>query len=474
MTAANLTHIFHLLIDGRPVAGARSTGVVNPATGAVFASCPRASVDQLNDAVSAARRAFSSWSRTRIEQRRAALVALAEALVARKSQFAQLLTAEQGKPVGDAEAEVIESAGLLRGFAGMNLADRILQDTAQGLVVAHDAPLGVVAVITAWNFPLWLLTVKLAPALLAGNTVVVKPAPTTPLTTLLFGELCAEYLPPGVCNVIADENELGDTLTGHPDVAKVTFTGSTQTGRRVMAQAASTLKRLTLELGGNDPAIVLEDVDVKRAAAGIFTGATINAGQLCTAIKRVYVPERLCDAFCAELAALANAVIVGDGRDPATQMGPMQNLNHFERIQGLLTSANAQGRIVAGGQVIDRPGYFVRPTVVRDLPDDARLVREEQFGPILPVLTYRTVVDAIARANDSIYGLTATVWGRDSDRAMEVARQLESGTVWVNRHLELSLDIAVGGVKQSGVGVELGEEGLREFCQRRLLSIGRP
>jgi acyl-CoA reductase-like NAD-dependent aldehyde dehydrogenase len=313
----------------------------------------------------------------------------------------------------------------------------------------------------------------LAPALLAGNTVVAKPAPTTPLSTLLFGELCAKLLPAGVCNVITDQNDLGDALTGHPDIAKITFTGSTQTGRKVMAQAAATLKRLTLELGGNDPAIVLDDTDVAEIATKVFAGAMINGGQLCTAIKRVYVPVHLYDSMCEELARLADRVILGDGMDASTQMGPVQNRAHFDRMKSLLDEAHKEGTVIAGGYVLERPGYFVRPTIVRDIADDARLVREEQFGPLLPVLAYHTVEEAITRANDSLYGLTATVWGRDTTRALEVAKQLECGTVWVNRHLELPIDIAVGGVKQSGLGVELGAEGLREFTQRRIVNVGR-
>jgi acyl-CoA reductase-like NAD-dependent aldehyde dehydrogenase len=473
MTTLGSTHNFQLLLDGRMVPGAATLPVINPATGELLATAPRADRRQLESAVQAARRAFPSWARTSLGERSAAVVALADALSARKQQFATLLTEEQGKPLPDAAGEVSECIGLLRGFAHMELSPRVLRDTAQEYIVQEDAPLGVVAVITAWNFPLFLLAVKLAPALLAGDTVVVKPAPTTPLTTLLFGELCATLLPPGVCNVITDCNDLGDVLTAHRDVAKVTFTGSTQTGRRVMAQAAGTLKRLTLELGGNDAAIVLEDSSVKEVAAKVFSGAMANAGQLCTAIKRVYVPDHLYDSVCGELALLADQVILGNGLDAATQMGPVQNKAHFDRLKGLLEEAHRDGTVIAGGHALGRPGYFIRPTIVRDIGDDAMLVRDEQFGPILPVMSYRTVDEAIARANDSVYGLCATVWGRDATRAFEVARRLECGTAWVNRHLELPIDIAVGGAKQSGIGVELGPEGLREFTQRRIVSVGR-
>jgi len=280
-----------------------------------------------------------------------------------------------------------------------------------------------------------------APALLAGNTLVAKPAPTTPLTTLLFGELAAEFLPAGVLNVIVDQNDLGGYLTQHPDVAKVAFTGSTATGRKVMASVASTLKRLTLELGGNDAAIVLDDVNVPEVAAKIFNGAMFNSGQVCLAIKRVYVPDALYEQMCTELARLAGEAVVGDGLDAATQFGPIQNKQQFEKVQGFLDDAHAHGKVIAGGKALDREGYFIPPTIVRDIPDDARLVREEQFGPVLPVLKYSSLDDAIARANGTDYGLGGTVWGRDLNRANDVARQIASGTIWINKHLDLPPDI---------------------------------
>ena len=473
MTIESSAHSWRLLIDGRLEPGAAMMAVINPATTEPLTTCPRADLAQLNIAVLAAKRAFPAWARTPIDKRRKALFALAGALSDRAQQFAMILTEEQGKPLGDAQAEVTECVDLLRGFARMELSPQIIRDTVHELIVQESAPLGVVAVITAWNFPLYLLTVKIAPALLAGNTLVIKPAPTTPLTTLLFGELCAELLPAGVFNVITDQNDLGEALTRHHDIAKITFTGSSHTGRQVMAQAAGTLKRLTLELGGNDAAIILEDANIEEVSAKVFAGAMINAGQLCTAIKRVYVPDTLYDAMCEKLAWLADQVIVGDGKDAATQMGPLQNLAHFGKVHGLLDEAHREGTIIAGGQVLDRAGYFIRPTIVRDIGDVARVVREEQFGPILPIMRYGRVEEAIARANDSIYGLSGTVWGHDAARAFAIAGKLECGTVWVNRHLDLPIDVAFGGVKQSGLGVELGEEGLREFTQRRIVSLGR-
>ena len=365
---------YKLLIDGELKAGAASLDVINPATGKLLTRCARADRAQLEAAIAAAKAAFPAWSRTPIQARRQALLKVADALESRVTEFAKLLTQEQGKPLVHATGEIAGAVAMIRAFAAMDLPDTVLRDNERERIVLHHAPLGVVAAITPWNFPMVLLMMKMAPALLAGNTMVAKPAPTTPLTTLLFGELCSSLLPRGVFNVIADQNDLGGMLTQHPDIAKVAFTGSTATGRKVMASVAGTIKRLTLELGGNDAAIVLDDVNVKEVAAKVFQGAMVNSGQVCLAIKRVYVPDALYDAMCDELAALAKAVVVGDGMDPATQMGPLQNKAQYEKVKEFLADATAHGRVIAGGNALDREGYFIAPTIVRDIPDNARLV----------------------------------------------------------------------------------------------------
>jgi acyl-CoA reductase-like NAD-dependent aldehyde dehydrogenase len=466
----NSTRAFDLLIDGRLIAGASKLDVINPATGQVFARCARADRALLDEAVAAARRAFQSWSRTDIHDRRVALRKIADALAARQDEFARVLTSEQGRPFAHTLFEIGESVGMLRGFAAMELPERVLRDSAAESVVQYHEPLGVVAAITPWNFPVVLLMIKVAPALLTGNTVVAKPAPTTPLTTAMFGELCSKILPAGVFNVVIDQNDLGDALTRHPDVAKVAFTGSTATGKKVMANAAGSIKRVTLELGGNDAAIVLDDVDVKATAPKVFQAAMINAGQVCLAAKRLYVPDAIYDEMCGELARLAKECVVGDGMDPATQMGPLQNRMQFEKVKQFLADARKHGTIIAGGEPLSRDGYFIPPTIVRDIADDTRLVREEQFGPVLPVLEYSDIDDAIARANDTEYGLGATVWGRDSKRAIAVARRVASGTVWVNRHLDMPPDVPFCGAKQSGFGIEMGREGLEEYTQCKVIN----
>jgi acyl-CoA reductase-like NAD-dependent aldehyde dehydrogenase len=464
---------FRLLINGKLVQGAGALDVINPATGRTLTTAPRADRAQLDQAVAAAKTAFPIWSATPLRQRAALLVKLAEALEAERGAFARLLTQEQGKPLLQALWEIDWAIGTIRYFATLDLPTEVLKEDATQKVVRQHKPLGVVAAITPWNFPVVLLIFKVAPALLAGNTVVAKPAPTTPLTTLRFGELCARVLPAGVVNVIVDQNDLGAALTNHPDVAKVAFTGSTATGKKVMAIAAGTLKRLTLELGGNDAAIVLRDIDPKDVAPKLYAAAMFNAGQTCVAIKRLYVHDSIHNAVCDELGRLARETVVGDGLEQRTLLGPIQNQAQFEKVKGFLEDARQNGKIVAGGGVLEREGYFVQPTIVRDIPDNARLVREEQFGPVLPVLRYSDIDEVIARANDTEFGLGGSVWSSDPNRAFGVATRINAGTVWVNKHLDLGPDTPYAGAKQSGIGTELGREGLEAFTQATIINMAK-
>jgi acyl-CoA reductase-like NAD-dependent aldehyde dehydrogenase len=465
--------MYQMLIDGELVDGSASLDVINPATGEAFATCGRAEEDDLQRAVAAARNAFPAWAALNWTERAVYLNALADGIEERGEEIAQLLTDEQGKPLGQARFEVGASVAAFRYFSAQEMLPRVVVDEPTSQVIEHYRPIGVVAAITPWNFPLILLSVKLSAALATGNTVVAKPAPTTPLSSLLVGEVAAATLPAGVLNVIVDANDLGGLLSAHPDVAKVTFTGSTATGKKVMQSAASSLKRLTLELGGNDAAILLDDADIDEVAPQIFNAATFNAGQVCMAAKRIYAPRAKYDALCDALANLANSAVVGDGHDPATAIGPIQNQMQFDKVMDLIEDSRRIGRIVAGGQRLNRPGFFIAPTVVRDLPDNARLVQEEQFGPVIPVLAYDDIEEVIERANDSEFGLAGTVWGKDVERAVEVAMRIRTGTVWVNKHLDLRFDVAFGGVKQSGIGREQGDDGLREFVETHVISIAK-
>lgn len=460
---------FKLLINGRLVDGDDELEVINPATEQVFARCARASAAQLDEAVAAAKAAFPPWAAKPLAERRAVLMRLADAVEDKAPALARLLTQEQGKPLPEAQAEIGYSIGFIRQLASYDLPVRLIEDSETRRVEEHRRPLGVVGAIIPWNFPILVVCFKIPFALLAGNTVVVKPSPTTPLTTLKLGELMAAIFPPGVVNIVTDLNDLGGRLTAHPDVAKISFTGSTETGRKVMASAAATIKRLTLELGGNDAAIVLGDVDPVKVAPGLFGGAFMNAGQVCLAIKRVYAHADIYDALCAELARLAEAAVVDDGLMQGATIGPLQNRMQYEKVLRFLDDAKANGSIIAGG-VEDRPGYFVRPTIVRDISDGTRLVDEEQFGPILPVIRYSDAEDALARANASPWGLGGSIWSTDRAAARDLASRMDAGTVWINTHLDFGPDIPFGGSKQSGVGVEFGEEGLHEFTQLHVIN----
>ena len=460
-----------LLINGNLVAGDQTMPVLNPASEEVLAECPRGSVAQLNEAVAAAKAAFPAWAKTDIGARRKIIGEIADLIDANASELARTLTQEQGKPLAEAAAEVGGMAAFFRYFATLDLSMKVIEDSGERRVELHRRPLGVVGAIIPWNYPLLLLAFKLPPALLAGNTIVVKPAPTTPLSSLQFAALIKDLLPPGVVNFITDANDLGDALTAHPDIAKISFTGSTATGRKVMASASNTLKRVTLELGGNDAGIVLGDVDPAAVAPAIFEGAFQNSGQVCLALKRLYVHESVYDRMCDELAKIADATIVDDGLKQGTKLGPLQNKMQYEKVKAFLADARASGKVVAGGEVPDRAGYFIRPTIVRDIAEGSRLVDEEQFGPVLPLIKFTDDDDAVRRANASTYGLGGSVWSSDKDRAYDLAVQMEAGTVWVNQHLQLMPNVPFGGAKSSGIGRELGEEGLAEFTQLQVINV---
>lgn len=463
--------VFPMLINGKLETGAKVLDVVNPATEALAGQCARASQSQLDQAVEAAGAAFAGWAATPIAQRRAALEGICDLVVANAESLARTLTLEQGKPLAEAIAEVHGFAYFTRHFAASDLSPEILEETEARRVESHRAPLGVVAAIIPWNFPLILLGFKLGPALIAGNTLVVKPAPTTPLATLQLAALIKDALPPGVLNVIADDNDLGSALTSHPGVRKVSFTGSTATGARVMASAAESLKRVTLEMGGNDAGIVLADNDPKEVAPKLFASAFGNCGQICIAMKRLYVQDEIYDAVCDELAEIAASKTVGDGLDPDTDLGPLQNKRQYEKVAELIADAAQHGKVIAGGEPNAGPGFFIPPTIVRDVADGVRLVDEEQFGPALPVIRFSDLDDAVSRVNRGAEGLGGSVWTKDLDAARDLAVRMESGTVWVNKHGELDPSIPFSGAKQSGIGTELGMAGVEEFTQRKVVNL---
>ena len=384
----------------------------------------------------------------------------------------RLLTMEQGKARAGAEWEIGGSVYWCREIATQSLEPH-REDAGDGRTIeTRRVPLGVVAGITPWNFPVLLAVWKIAPALLAGNTMVLKPSPYTPLCTLKLGELLRDVLPAGVLNVVSGGNEIGAALTGHKDIRKVSFTGSTATGRKIMASASGNLKRITLELGGNDPAIVLPDVDPKEVAPKLFWAAFQNSAQFCVAAKRLYIHAEIYDALAAELAAYAETVIVGNGAHQGTNLGPIQNRMQFEKLKELLGDAKANGlRFLTGGEIVEGKGYFVPVTLIDNPPEDSRVVTEEAFGPVLPLLRFEDIDDVVRRANDSEYGLAASVWGRDIDKARSVAERIEAGTVWINEVHSFSPHVAFGGHKQSGIGIENALEGLAEYTNSQTIVV---
>lgn len=468
---------FNLVINGQSVSGESAFDVINPADKSVVASCPKASVSQLNDAVAAAKAAFPAWSELSYEARREKLMQLADAVEANGGEFMELLTKEQGKPMkGFADlGSGFEFGGTLawmRGTASMDLAPEVIQDNDVARIELHRKPLGVVGSITPWNYPLLIGVWHMIPALLTGNTVVIKPSEMTPLSTLRFGELAKDILPAGVLNVVAGDGEIGAAMSGHEDINKIVFTGSTPTGKAIMKSASDNLKRLTLELGGNDAGIVLADADIEASAPKIFATSFINNGQTCAALKRLYVHESVHDQLCDALTNMANAMKTGNGMAEESDFGPLQNEDQLNIVKALAEDAKARGaNFLCGGEVKDESGYFYPITLVNNISDGARLVDEEQFGPILPIIKFSDVEEAISNANRLKAGLGGSVWSQNIEEAKKIAARLECGTAWVNNHAMIQLDAPFGGVKDSGFGVEFGDAGLKEFTSIQTVQI---
>ena len=465
---------FSLLIDGSLTTGTSRLDVINPATGAVFARGPAAGKTELDGAVAAARRAFASFKETTYAERAELVKQLAAALRAHQDELAELLTREQGKPLGQSVAEIDRGAAQSEGMVGIEIPIEPLIDDDEKQIELRYRPLGVVGIITPWNAPVNLALGPLVSALYTGNTVVLKPSPYTPLTTLKLGELFKDIFPAGVVNVLAGGDELGQWMTEHADIDKISFTGSVATGKKVLASAAGTLKRVTLELGGNDPAIILEDADPKAIAKKVFFASFVNSGQVCMAIKRIYAHEKIYDALCEALVEEAKKAKVGNGLEEGTQLGPIQNKMQYDKVRDIIEDTKKSGaRFLTGGEVPAGPGYFIPPTLVTDIDESSRLVREEQFGPIVPILKYSDLDDALRRANDTRFGLSGSVWTSDPARGKEIAAKLEVGTAWVNQHRATSAFVPFGGAKESGYGRQYSILGLKGYMEPEVVSVAK-
>lgn len=470
---------FNMIINGVSNQSDTYFEVINPATGQAFAKCQQGNVDAVNQAVIAARAAFPDWAATSNEERKIKIHAIATMLEENMPELMKLVTEESGKPLGGlngvgAGMEVGGSAAWAHYTAELELSVDVIQDNEEARIEVHRKPLGVVASITPWNWPLMIAIWHIIPALRSGNTVVIKPSPTTPLSTIRFIELANQILPAGVLNVVTGGSDVGAAMTNHPDINKIIFTGSTTTGKSIMQAAAGNLKRLTLELGGNDAGIILPDVDVKQMAAKIFGVCFHNNGQTCACLKRLYVHESIYQEMCTELTSLAKSVVVGNGLDEGVELGPLQNKKQLDIVIELAEDAKANGgRFLCGGNVMPGEGYFFEPTIVADLSDGSRLVDEEPFGPILPIIKYSDIDEVINRANKNDSGLGGSVWSSDTVKAAQLAQRLECGSVWVNDHGAIQPDAPFGGVKQSGIGVEFGLYGLEEYTFIQTLKIAK-
>ncbi|MEY9534621.1 aldehyde dehydrogenase family protein [Sinorhizobium fredii] len=464
---------YSLIIGGKTVPTYTHMEVKNPASAGVVGMAPKATLEHLDLAVRTAEEAFETWSNLTSEQRANACRAVAQKIEDNAEDLAQLITREQGKPLNGngSRWEVGGAVAWARHTATLDTPIEILQDNCDGKVELLRKPLGVVGSITPWNYPVLIAIWHILPAIRTGNTVVIKPSPFTPLSTLRLVELINEVLPPGVVNSIAGEDHLGAAMSSHKSIRKIVFTGSCATGQKIMKTAAETMKRLTLEMGGNDAGIVLPDVIPEQIIENLFWGAFLNGGQTCAALKRLYVHESVYDEICTKLAEFAKRIPVGDGLLEDNLLGPVQNKRQFDKIVELVEQAKLDGgRVLVGGENNRKgPGYFYPVTLVADLKNGSRLVDEEQFGPVLPIIKYRDLDEVIALANDNPNGLGGSVWARDLQKAAEVASRMECGSVWINKHGAIQPNAPFGGIKTSGYGVEFATEGLKEFTDIQVI-----
>jgi acyl-CoA reductase-like NAD-dependent aldehyde dehydrogenase len=465
---------YEMTIGGETVSADEYTDIRNPAnTEEIVGQAPVGNKTHLDKAIAAAEKAYASWRFSSEEDRVNACNAIAKVCSDNAEELAVLLTKEQGKPLGGlgSNFELGGCAGWAGYTATLALPDKVIEDSDERHVVQKRVPLGVVGSITPWNWPLMIAIWHIVPGIRSGNTVVIKPSPYTPLSTLRMVELMNEVLPAGLVNVISGGDELGAELTGHDGVNKIVFTGSIATGKKVMASAAKSVTPVTLELGGNDAGIMLQGEDPAKFAEGMFFGSMINSGQTCGAMKRLYVHEDDLNATVDALVGFAGNIPMGDGMDESSLLGPVQNERQFKRVVELVEDAKANGgTCVLGGEPAGGPNYFYPVTIVTGVSDGVRLVDEEQFGPVLPIITYTDLEDAISAANGLEFGLDASVWGSDAEATAAVAERLEAGTVLINKHGEIAPHIPFGGIKCSGLGVEFGEEGLAAYTSIKIIN----
>jgi len=472
-----------MLIGGEWV-GSRSGNsieVLNPATGESVDTAPRGTAEDAREAIDCAHEAFGVWSEWTQAKRANVLRRVVELIRLHEKELATLLTKEQGKPLREAVLEIKRYAHTLEYYAGLGKNIRggyipQIEENKYGLIIKR--PLGVVGAIVPWNFPVSLMGNKIGPALLAGNTMVIKPAETTPLTDLrVVGLFLEAGLPKGALNVVTGQGSIvGEEIVTNPKVRKIGFTGSTEVGRRVMASAAQGIKRVTLELGGSDPMIVCDDANIDEAVKAAATGRFFNCGQACLAIKRLYLFDSIADDFTEKLVGRAKKLRVGNGMTDGTMIGPLHSANQRDEVEAQVQDAVDRGaKVLAGGDRLrggdyDR-GHFYAPTVLGDVPEDARVATEEVFGPALPIFRVSSLDEAIAKANDSIFGLGSSIWTNDLNRATRAAERIEAGYTWINSAQVIYDELPFGGFKQSGLGKEHGTEALDYYTETKSVVV---
>ncbi|EAW13560.1 aldehyde dehydrogenase family protein [Aspergillus clavatus NRRL 1] len=463
---------FHNVINNELTSTSQTRYGINPANREPNPEVPVSTQDDLDRAVDAARQAFQKWSKTSFDERRIALSAFADKLEANKDMIAQLLTQEQGKPLSQSAVEVGMATQWTRTLTTTEIPESVIEETEERKIIQRYTPLGVCGGIVPWNFPVLLAVSKIVPAVYTGNTIIFKPSPLTPYCGLKLAELAAQCFPPGVVQALSGGDDLGPMITEHPGIDKISFTGSIPTGKLVMASCAKTLKRVTLELGGNDPAIVCDDVDIDAVVPKVGILSFLCASQICMVIKRLYVHEKIYDEFRDKLVAFVQSLKVGEGTQPDVFFGPVQNSMQYDKAKDLYSSISTEGlKAVLGGTIQDSAGYFITPTIIDNPPESARVVQEEAFAPILPIMKWSDEDDVLARANGTETGLGSSVWSKDPVRARRMADRLESGSVWINSHFDLAPNVPFGGHKSSGIGTEWGLSGLTAYCNSQSLWI---
>lgn len=463
----------NLMINGECIQGnAEYISVINPANEMEVTRVASATIQQVEDTIHAAKHAFSSWKNIADDFVNDAFSKIMLDLRKEKDEIAQLITVEQGKTFAMAKFEVEAGISWIEYLIQLEVPIETIHDPSGKTIKVYNRPLGVIASITPWNWPFMIAIWHIFPALKTKNCVVNKPSEYTPLSTIKLVEIINRHLPKGVCSIVLGAGTIGKVLSEHSDISKVTFTGSTRTGQAILSHSVNTLKSVVLELGGNDVGIVLNDVDVSDIAEKIFNSAFLNAGQTCAALKRLYVHEDIFDELCSALIQIANQQVLGNGMLETTTFGPVQNKMQYDKVRALIHDALKNGgKIITPNRDIPTQGYFIAPTLITDVQEGIAIVDEEQFGPVLPIVKFTDIDDVIQRTNNTYYGLGGSVWSKDLEKAQQIANRMETGTVWINSHADLSPAAVFGGWKHSGLGYSFGLEGLLLFTHKQAIHI---